>query len=247
METPFPKERMSKIEESRVAAELRAAILNGDREAETEARHRLLVGNAAIAPWFVLKQYRDKSFDLDELVAAAALGMAEGALRFDPQRDVRFGTYILFWVRLGITRYIRNCALPIRVPSPTWDLKSQVDRAIVDPANLPELDRITLEFARKAMTMQVEAVDERTRVIDEEPELFGFEIEERLGAIRDAVAEMAEPARSVVIARYLGDDTPPTYKALGAKLGVSYEHVRQIEKRAIESLRVKLNPMSVAV
>lgn len=59
--------------------------------------------------------------------------------------------------------------------------------------------------------------------------------------VRDAVDQLSERERSIVVARRLADgDDALTLKTLGARLGVSTERVRQIETAALDKMRRSL-------
>jgi RNA polymerase sigma-32 factor len=59
---------------------------------------------------------------------------------------------------------------------------------------------------------------------------------QRLGCLRDALGELPPRDRYIVSERYLKERTP-TLDSIGRKLGISRERVRQIEVRAVDSLR----------
>jgi RNA polymerase sigma-32 factor len=69
---------------------------------------------------------------------------------------------------------------------------------------------------------------------------------ERRGRARDAVGEamqdLTERERLIVRERLMADE-PQTLQALGTRLGVSKERVRQLEERACGKLRARLQEM----
>jgi len=60
--------------------------------------------------------------------------------------------------------------------------------------------------------------------------------------VHTALAELSDRERAIVRARMMSE-TPATLEALGKKMGVSRERVRQLEKRAKEKLAESLAPL----
>lgn len=58
--------------------------------------------------------------------------------------------------------------------------------------------------------------------------------------LRNALDELPERERRIIEERHLGDDERPILRDLGDEFGVSKERVRQLEKRALERLRVSM-------
>ena len=58
-----------------------------------------------------------------------------------------------------------------------------------------------------------------------------------LPLIRVALDSLNERSRDIIEQRYLTQDKPATLKELADKYGVSAERIRQIEKKALETLR----------
>ena len=59
--------------------------------------------------------------------------------------------------------------------------------------------------------------------------------------LSEALETLSERERNIVKARYLGDKSE-SLRALGERLGLSGERVRQLEKRAMKKLREALGP-----
>ncbi|WP_439271514.1 RNA polymerase factor sigma-32 [Pseudochrobactrum sp. HB0163] len=70
----------------------------------TTAHMRLVISVAA--------RFRKFDLPLADLIQEGAVGLMEAALRFDPERDVRFSTYAVWWIRAAIQDYIlRNWSI----------------------------------------------------------------------------------------------------------------------------------------
>ncbi|MFQ5985202.1 MAG: RNA polymerase factor sigma-32 [Alphaproteobacteria bacterium] len=104
------------IEES-----MRAPLLTRERERELAqawrdrrdeaALHELI---AAYRRLVISKavRYRRYGLPLADLVQEGLIGLMEAAIRFDPDRDVRFSTYAAWWVRSSIQDFIlRNWSI----------------------------------------------------------------------------------------------------------------------------------------
>ncbi len=64
----------------------------------TEAHIRLVISVAA--------KFRNYGLSMPDLIQEGNVGLMEGAMRFDPSRDVRFSTYATWWIRASIQDYI---------------------------------------------------------------------------------------------------------------------------------------------
>ena len=61
-------------------------------------------------------------------------------------------------------------------------------------------------------------------------------------AVTEALRDLTDRERMIVRERLMSDE-PRTLQELGVKLGVSKERVRQIEERACDKLRAKLEEL----
>jgi RNA polymerase sigma-32 factor len=70
----------------------------------TEAHMRLVIAVAA--------KFRNYGLSMPDLIQEGHVGLMEAAIRFDPQRDVRFSTYATWWIRASVQDYIlRNWSI----------------------------------------------------------------------------------------------------------------------------------------
>lgn len=68
------------------------------------AHARLVVSQAA--------QYRGYGLAMSDLLQEGSLGLMQAAARFDPEREVRFSTYAVWWIRAAIQDFVlRNWSM----------------------------------------------------------------------------------------------------------------------------------------
>jgi RNA polymerase primary sigma factor len=237
--------------------ELGQRIRQGDREAlnrMVEANLRFVVSYA--------KRYRGLGMSFLDLVHEGNLGLIEAAKRFDPERNVKFISYAVWWIRQAIFHALAQHSRAFRLPQ---KLSGQVSR--VGSAR----DRLAAELERSPTTAEVA---ERTEMSEREVESLlrmasddislstalgedgslelGDTLEQdsvpavELEMIRSSfaeqiqamVAELEEREREVIRLRFgLDGEEPRTLQEIGEALKLSRERIRQIESKAKEKLR----------
>lgn len=207
-------------------------------------------------------EYRHLGVPLEDLEAEGTLGLLEAAARFDPTRGVRFFSYAAWWIRKCIVEAISRQSMLVRLPrgpvrrlrlvrEAERDLMARLGRAptseeIARAAGLREREvERTLLCARRVVSLDDPVGREGTRTLED---VLADPREERLD---DAMARSAGtvrllalldhlPARqrTVLVLRFgLEGDPEQTLSAIGDRLGVTRERVRQLEKKALELLR----------
>lgn len=102
---------MLSAEEERLL--LRAWQERGDRR----ARNRLVSAFAPLAA-SAAKRFRPRSGEADpDLVQQASIGLMKAADRFDLERELRFSTYAIWWVRAEVQAYVRANSSVVRRPN----------------------------------------------------------------------------------------------------------------------------------
>jgi RNA polymerase primary sigma factor len=237
-------------------------IKNGDQE----ALRRLVEGNLRFVVSYA-KRYRGLGVPFLDLIHEGNLGLMEAARRFDPDRNVKFITYAVWWVRQAIMHALsgqtRAFSLPqklsgvaARFGRQVAELTEQLERAptrteIADDLDISEADVDALRRIGSTDVSLSEHVG-GTRGEADGPELgdvieqvtvppIDEELIHRAGVqrIRQALDELDEKEREVMTLRFGldRDGDPRTLQEVGDTLGLSRERIRQIESRAKEKLR----------
>ncbi len=219
------KEPPLEVEEERAA--LRAWQGRGDR-----AALGLLLRSHARQVWAHARKWAKNPTDLDDLMAEGMMGLIDAASRFDLERDVRFNTYAVWFIRNRVAAAQATVSSIVDVPT----------RVFID-ARSGKLDPAANAEAMAAIEPMVgvdDASEVGTAVIcpDKTPEEFVAEqsAHDAVRRLLDEALEKLEPMEQAVIRRRLdGEDVAGDGPDILVK--VTCQRLRAIERRAIVRLR----------
>ncbi len=213
----------------------------------------------------IAKRYnnRCRRTEMFDLVQEGNMGLAHGIKKFDPERGYALSTYVYWWIRQSITRYLSTQDRMIRLPSHAVEMMCKLrnwrplfygehgrqptleecaEHCKTSPSRLKEYidrseDAISLDgFVRSAD-------DEITLMegISDGSDLFE---DVQWGIDSDQVSdlmEMLSPQERYIVASAFAVDggEPKTFQAMGRDMGMSRERTRNIYHRAIRKMRVK--------
>ncbi|MCG6924967.1 MAG: RNA polymerase sigma factor RpoD/SigA [Acidobacteria bacterium] len=232
-------------------------IQAGDQEAlqaMVEANLRFVVHYA--------KRYRGLGLAYMDLIHEGNLGLMEAAKRFDPDRNVKFISYAVWWVRQAILHALSEHARVFRLPQKLSGQVSKVQQAReklkVELERMPTLEELadrTSHTPEEVATLLMASGDDvslSAAVGDEGGLELGDTLEqdtipsveaemmrssfERL--IQSMVSDLDTKEREVIRMRFgLDGEEPRTLQEIGEVMELSRERIRQIESRAKEKLR----------
>lgn len=244
--------RLTAEEEKDLA--LRCAAGDGEAiRAMVSANLRLVVS--------IAKEYTGRGVPQLDLVQEGSIGLITAARKFDPTLEYRFSTYATKWIRQGITRCIMNHAGLIRVPRHTLEQIRKVlsaRRALEQEGQEPDLREIaqTTGFAPEKVMELLSLIPEVCSLDAQTGEETGsllllFEDEnapmpheelvrrELKRTIDGLLAGLDERQQRLLRLRYgMEDGVSRSLAEVSQVLGVSKERVRQIEKQAMDKLRI---------
>jgi len=222
------------------------------REGDQDAIDRLVEANLRFVVHYA-KRYRGLGLSYMDLVHEGSLGLIEAAKRFDPERNVKFISYAVWWVRQAIFHSLSAHVRVFRLPQ---KLSGQVSRLATAREKLKlELERAptTEELAERTLFSKEEVerlllaagddVSLSTAVGEDGNLELGDTLEQDSvpsveQRIQDMVGGLDEKEREVMRMRFgLDGDDPKTLQEIGETMGLSRERIRQIESRAKEKLR----------
>jgi RNA polymerase sigma-32 factor len=210
---------------------------------------------------FVVKiafEYRKWGIPLDDVIQQGNVGLLRAVAKFDPSRDIRLATYAAYWIRAEIREFVVRAFRVVRVGTTKAERKALRAYRVKPGATVDELASISgLSTERVAGLLPL--LSGRELSLDLAP-TDGLALEQRLSsaapspedmtadseiraqervAVSDALATLSTRERLIVEERLMRED-PVTLEALGNRLGVSKERVRQLEERAKRKLRDRI-------
>jgi RNA polymerase primary sigma factor len=233
---------------------------------DQEALRRLVEGNLRFVVSYA-KRFRGIGVPFLDLIHEGNLGLMEAARRFDPERNVKFITYAVWWVRQAIMHAVSGQTRAFTLPQKLSARAARFGREVADLADQLEHAPTTHEIAHDLHLSESDvdalrligttdvSLNEHVRGLDsgaEGPERGDLmeqamvpAVEEELihraavRRIRAALDELDEKERDVVSLRYGldRDGEQRTLQEVGDLLDLSRERIRQIEARAKEKLR----------
>jgi len=236
------------------------------------SRHGLVTANLAFVVR-VARQYVGLGPALEDLISEGNVGLLEAARHFDPARGTRFITYAVWWIRKAILNAVSNQAASVRLPHTqrakirtVLHAERQLSRDLGRDAGRDEIARhLNTSIARIDSILKTRmkelSVDQTigggsdlpihetladARTPDPEAALIRSEDRAR---IRAALRVLGERERLVLADRFgLRCGRAQSLREIGARLGLSREAIRLIEKRAKKKLRrfVSRRPRRVA-
>src|SRR6478609_6760363 len=250
--------RLTPEEERELATRIR-------RRGDQAALRRLVEGNLRFVVSYA-KRYRGLGVPFLDLIHEGNLGLIEAGRRFDPDRNVKFITYAVWWIRQAITHALsgqtRAFTLPQKlsavaarfgreVSELTEELnRTPTDREIADDLDISEGEvQALMRIGDRDVSLSdhVGGPDETDspELSDMLPQISVPPAEEELihrrlhAGVRGALHELGRKEREVIALRFGldRDGEARTLQEVGDMLQLSRERIRQIESRAKEKLR----------
>src|SRR5436309_7337429 len=238
--------------------ELGRRIQTGDQE----ALQRLIEANLRFVVSYS-KRYRGLGLSFLDLIHEGSLGLIEAGKRFDPERNVKFISYAVWWVRQAIFHALSEHTRVFRLPqklsgqiskvgNARQQLTSELNRS---PTNEEVAEKTSLSLQEVEELLKVAGDDlslsstvgedgtlelgdtlEQETIPSVELELMKSSFEEQIR--RAMLEELDEKEQGVIKMRFgLDGEEPRTLQEIGEELGLSRERIRQIESKAKEKLR----------
>lgn len=240
--------------EERVLGE---AIQAGDQQALkklVESNLRFVVS--------ICKKYRGLGLSFLDLMNEGNIGLIEAAKRYDPEKNVKFITYAVWWIRQAIIHALAKQSGAFRLPQKQANLIYQLRKKYNELNQKLEREPNHTELA-KALDITVSEVEGLLQISggnvslsDSNDDENDFQLLDKLvqdtessaddqllqeafeNQVQELLGGLDEKEALILTLRFgLKDNEPKTLKEIGEMMNLSRERIRQIENVALRKLR----------
>lgn len=206
------------------------------------------------------KRFQGLGLSMTDLINEGNIGLIQAAKRFDPDRNVKFITYAVWWIRQAIMQALANAASIVRLPLKQATVNVQYNKKFRELSNLlnrhptmqemaqalglkeRELENI-LRVARTTVSLEPALDDEEPMYVPSviSPQLSPEQMMEQTSlilSIDELMESLTEREKEVIRLHYgLGGAKRLTLDQIGKKYKLTRERIRQIEAKAKEKLK----------
>jgi RNA polymerase primary sigma factor len=211
------------------------------------------------------KRFRNAQVQLIDLINEGNIGLMQAARKYDPDKNVKFITYAVWWIRQAILQALSQQGGAFRIPAKRANIMYRMDK-MISTAHLEENRMPTKEELAADLGVDVKEVERlllvnndnhslnseisdegTTELIDmiEQQMMASAEHEMERQSVRQELlqqmAELTSKERLVLTLRHgLSDNVPRTMQQIADFIGRDEAEVRQIVDAAIVRLCERL-------
>ncbi|MDR0584765.1 MAG: RNA polymerase sigma factor RpoD/SigA [Treponema sp.] len=230
------------------------------QQGDIEARHKLVNCNLRLVVK-IARCYTGQDVSFMDLIQEGNLGLIHAAEKYRHEKNVRFCTYAVWWIRQSIHRYITNKRRLVRLPHRKEEVLRRIRRTyhslsqtlMHQPRNediaremgipVQDIDSL-LNMSSAPLTLGINSLDNDYEKAVEDYEDYTYSPERNLiresskAGARRVLNTLKDRERRVLTYRYqLDGDERHTLSEIGNEMDLSAETIRQIEIRAMKKIR----------
>lgn len=217
---------------------------------DAQAREELVQENLALVH-YVLKRFRDRSAEYEDLFQYGCMGLVKAIDRFDPEYGVRFSTYAVPLIMGEVRRYLRDDG-PVHVSRTIHDHAAAVERfcegyvqengrepvlsEIAEGMRLPVEDVLLALGSRQRVRSLSEPVgaDGSMRLMDTIGVDVMDQVDRRLTLSR-LIGQLSPQERKIILRRYFARSTQ---SEIAGEMGLTQVQVSRMEKKILKQMRL---------
>lgn len=218
------------------------------------AMERLIKDNNGLI-WSIVKRFKDRGYEIDDLYQIAAMGFMKAIKKFDTSFDVRLSTYAVPYILGEIRRYIQTEG-QIKISRSIKDLGYKISE--LQKEYIREGKELTIEEMAKELGVEKEeivaAMESKMPINsiyeEESNDGDGISIEDKIStgideqnmiinkvAILDLLEKLDDKEKQVILLRYYRGKTQNEVSKI---MNVNQVQVSRIERKALDKMRRRL-------
>ena len=235
------------------------------QQGDKKAREKLINSNLRFVVT-VAKKYQGQGLPLEDLINEGNIGLLTAIDKFEPDKGYHFISYAVWWIRQSIMKAVceksRAVRLPLNRANELFQIQ-KIQKALIHDSGSTD---VSVEEIADASGLEADLVKDLLAVSREmvsfdapvaskgelsDSKVGDFIEDEKLGPeeevinkslkndIESLLSTPTDKEREIIIMRFgLYDVKPMSLKEIGDQYGLTKERIRQIEKRAIEKMRM---------
>lgn len=213
---------------------------------------KLILNNNGLI-WSIVKRFKDRGHEIDDLYQIAVIGFIKSIKKFDTSFDVKLSTYAVPYILGEIKRYIQTEG-PIKISRSIKELLYKISE--IQKEYLKKGKEITIEELAKEVNLPKEEViialesTKKVNSIYETDDENDMELIEKIDSgvdeqskvvnkmvILDLMEELSDKEKQIIMLRYFRGKTQTEVAKI---VGVNQVQISRIEKKVLENMRKKL-------
>ena len=223
----------------------------------TEYRDRVVEAHLYIAE-IIARKFSGRGVDFDDLFQVAALALTKAIERFDPERGVKFASFVTPGMVGEVKNYFRDKSRTIRPPRRSGELARLVESArekltqelhraprVEEIAEYADLTEDEVLEGLEAAAAQPVSLDMQTSDDDEDLKLSsvlgaedrGFSDFENADLLRRSMKSLSDQQKEIIYLRFFEN---LSQREVAQRMGVSQITVSRAERSALEKMRLEM-------
>ena len=196
-------------------------LLKRCKKGNIKARNEILESNLRFV-FDIAKHYTGRGISISDLISEGNIGLLRAIDKFDEERDVKFISYAVWWIRQAMTDAIRrNNLINFVEMEQNEDNGSSIEKSFMDDEEdeEPSKDKFSNENEERAKER-----NENQKIV-----------------LSELMSVLSDRERDIVESYYgINDKKELTLTDIGKIHNISVERTRQIKDNSIKKLRSKI-------